>query len=39
MCFPGGGTRITKDMCFPGVGTHITKDMCFPGGEHVSLGI
>ena len=32
MCFPGGGTHITRDMCFPGGGTHITRDMRFPGG-------
>ena len=37
MCFPGGGTHVTRDMCFPGGGTHITRDMCFPGGgTHVT---
>ena len=37
MCFPGGGTHITRDMCFPGGGTHITRDMCFPGrGTHIT---
>ena len=32
MCFPGGGTYITRDMCFPGGETYVTGDMCFPGG-------
>ena len=32
MCFPGGGTHITRDMCFPAEGTRITRNMCFPGG-------
>ena len=33
MCFPGGGTNITRDMCFPGSGTYITRVTCFPGGD------
>ena len=33
MCFPGGGTHITRDMCFPGGETYVTRDMCSPTRE------
>ena len=38
MCFPGGGTHITRDMCFLGRGTHITWDICLSGrGTHITV--
>ena len=37
MCFPVGGTHITRDKYFPAGGKHITRDMCFLGrGTHIT---
>ena len=39
MCFPGGGTHITRDICFLG-SKHISLGICVSRlREHILLGI